>query len=222
MGSLVAPAHAAVPERGPDCLVSRCVALTFDDGPSPYTATLLTTLERQHVKVTFYVIGPHALARAQDVKRAFRDGDTIGDHTVHHPKLTKISSAHVRYELDTAARQIASITRQRPTELRPPFGAENARVRALAGRLGLSVVMWNVTPRDWKHHNAALVEKRVLDKVRPGAIVDMHDTYRSTIAAVPDIVATLKKRGYTLVTVPQLFAQTGGLKAGEAYFHGPS
>ncbi|WP_269858193.1 polysaccharide deacetylase family protein [Streptomyces sp. RPT161] len=201
--------------------MSKCVALTFDDGPSRYTPQLLSDLEARHAVATFFLIGPHALAHRQVVLREARDGNAIGDHTVHHPRLTGISSARVSYEITTAARQIASITGHRPTMLRPPYGAWNARVRALAGRAGLAVIMWNVNPRDWKNHNTPLIEQRVLNHVRPGAIIDMHDTYATTPPAVPKIISGLKARGYTLVTVPQLFANTGGIKSGVVYHHGP-
>ncbi|MCQ4083969.1 polysaccharide deacetylase family protein [Streptomyces sp. RB6PN25] len=214
-------AHAAAPRPAPNCLVTKCVALSFDDGPSRYTPQLLGTLEARHAVATFFLIGPHALAYRQDVLREYRDGDAIGDHTVHHPDLTKISSARVSYEINTAAQQIASITGHRPTMLRPPYGAWNARVRSLAGKAGLSVIMWNVDPQDWKYHNTPLIERRVLAAVRPGAIIEMHDTYATTPPAIPQILTTLKARGYSLVTLPQLFAKTGGMKPGVVYHHGP-
>ncbi|WP_369394860.1 polysaccharide deacetylase family protein [Streptomyces sp. CG1] len=169
-------AHAAAPPgTTPDCRVVKCVALTFDDGPTLYTAQLLGDLEARHAVATFFLIGPHALAYRQDVLREVRDGDAIGDHTVHHPNLTTLSPARVSYEMNTAARQIASVTGRRPAMLRPPFGAWNGRVRALAGKAGLAVVLWNVDPQDWKYHNTALIERSVLNHVRPGAIVVMHD-----------------------------------------------
>jgi peptidoglycan-N-acetylglucosamine deacetylase len=195
----------------------KCVALTFDDGPSRYTATLLDILDALHVKATFFQIGPHALRYWQDTRRAYQEGFAIGDHTVTHPDLTKVPAARVRYEIRTAAQQIGRVTGHPPTMLRPPFGAENARVRALAG---MPLIMWNVTPQDWKVRDTAIIEHRVLAKVHPEAIVLLHDTYPTTIAAVPDIVATLKARGYTLVTVPQLLAHTG-MRPGLAYFSGP-
>ncbi|MEU1630339.1 polysaccharide deacetylase family protein [Streptomyces sp. NPDC020096] len=204
-----------------DCLTAKCFALSFDDGPSLYTAPLLRILEGRHAAATFFLIGEYVLAYRQDVQREYRDGDAIGDHTVTHPDLTKIPSARVTYEMTTAARQIASVDGHIPTMLRPPYGAQNAKVRALARAAHLSVVMWNDDPRDWEVHNAAVIERRVLAQARPGAIVDMHDRYASTIAAAPHIIDALRARGYTLVTIPQLFAQTGGMKAGVAYSHEP-
>lgn len=216
-----APSGAGASAPVVDCQVVRCVALTFDDGPTRYTAAILGTLERQHAVATFFLIGPHAIQYRKDVLREQRDGDAIGDHTVTHPQLTRLSPARIDYELGDAAGQIASVTGHRPTLFRPPFGAWNAKVRVAAGTEGLSVVMWSVSSTDWKHHNPHLIEHRVLARVRPGAIILLHDRYATTPPAVPHFIHALKARGYALVTVPQLFAATGGLQPGVVYHHGP-
>ena len=213
--------HARRSPRLPTAPAVPCVALTFDDGPTRYTAGLLGTLEREHVRATFFDIGPHALRYRQDVLRAYRDGDEIGDHAVFHPRLTRVCPSRVAFEINTAARQIASVIGRRSSVFRPPFGAVNAAVLAAAHRAGLPVVVWNVSPRDWRHHNPALIRRRVLARVRPGAIIDLHDRYATTPPAVPSIVVALKARGYQLVTLQQLFAAAGGIKRGVLYFHGP-
>ncbi|SOE08161.1 polysaccharide deacetylase family protein [Streptomyces sp. Ag109_G2-15] len=215
------PARLGAPASVVDCRITKCVALTFDDGPTQYTAAVLDALERQRGVATFFLIGPHALQYRKDVVRQQRDGDAIGDHTVTHPHLTRLTPARIDYELEIAAGQIASVTGHRPTLFRPPFGAWNAKVRAAAGAEGLSVVMWSVSSKDWKYHNAHLVEQRVLARVRPGAIIVLHDRYATTPPAVPHIIHALKARGYVLVTVPQMSATTGGLQPGVVYHHGP-
>ncbi|MFE0385502.1 polysaccharide deacetylase family protein [Streptomyces bungoensis] len=197
------------------------MALTFDDGPTRYTAALLGTLERTHAVATFLLIGPHALHYRADALREYRDGDAIGDHTVSHPHLPLLSTARIGYQIKAAARQIASVTGSRPVLFRPPFGAWNPRVREAAGDAGMAVVMWNVSPRDWKHHKPAFIERAVLARVRPGAIVVLHDRYATTPPAVPSLISVLRARGYHLVTVPELFATTGGLHTGVVYHHGP-
>lgn len=210
------PPLPAQPTPRVDCRALKCVALTFDDGPSRYTSRLLDILDSRRVKATFFEISGHALALPRIARRAYAEGFAIGDHTVTHPNLTEIPDARVVWQIQTAARQIGQVTGHRPTIMRPPFGAQDARVRALAG---MPVIMWNVDPRDWKVRDTTLIERRVLDAVRPGAIVLMHDTHPATVAATPVIVDTLKSRGYTLVTVPQLLADAG-LRPGVAYFHG--
>ncbi|MFI2200232.1 polysaccharide deacetylase family protein [Streptomyces sp. NPDC020192] len=220
-GGAAVPVAAGGPDPPVDCRVAKCVALTFDDGPTPYTAPILDALQRRHVLATFFLVGPHALRYRADVLREYRAGDAIGDHTVTHPRLTRLPLARIEYEIGTAARQIASVTGRRPTLFRPPFGAWNARVRAAADAEGMSLIMWSVTAKDWKYHDPPVIEHRVLSRVRPGAIVVLHDRYATTPAAVPDIVRTLQARGYHLVTVPQLFATTTALRPGVVYRHGP-
>ncbi|MFF9607705.1 polysaccharide deacetylase family protein [Streptomyces sp. NPDC014684] len=195
--------------------------MTFDDGPTQYTPSILRALEAHHAVATFFVIGPHALLRPAVVRREQRDGDAIGDHTVTHPHLTAVSSARILVELDGAARDIASVTGHRPRLLRPPFGAYNARVSSVAGRAGLAVVMWSLDPRDWKRITPRAIEQRVINRVRPGDIVVLHDRYARTPKALPLILTDLAGRGYTFVTVPQLFAGSGGTWPGVVYHHGP-
>ncbi|WEO99855.1 polysaccharide deacetylase family protein [Streptomyces sp. FXJ1.172] len=218
---VAAPVATSAPDHRVDCRVSRCVALTFDDGPTQYTAPILDTLQREHVPATFFLIGPHALRYRADTLREYRSGDAIGDHTVTHPHLTRLPLARIEDEIRTAARQIASVTGQRPTLFRPPFGAWDARVRKAAGAEGMAVIMWSVAARDWKFHEPPVIAHRVLSLVRPGAIVVLHDRYATTPPAVPHIVRALRARGYHLVTVPQLFRSTGDLKPGVVVHHGP-
>lgn len=197
------------------------MALTFDDGPTQYTPAILRSLEAHHAVATFFVIGPHALLRPAVVRREQRDGDAIGDHTVTHPHLTAVSSARILSELDGAARDIASVTGHRPTLLRPPFGAYNLRVSTVARHAGLAVVMWSLDPRDWKRITPLVIEQRVINRVRPGDIVDLHDRYARIPRALPPILTDLAGRGYTFVTVPQLFTGSGGTQPGVVYHHGP-
>ncbi|CCB72989.1 MULTISPECIES: polysaccharide deacetylase family protein [Streptomycetaceae] len=200
-----------------DCRVARCVALTFDDGPSALTGAFLDELEAERATATFFLIGGHVAERPGVVRREFRHGFAIGDHTAHHPDLTRLPPARVRAEVALGARQIARVTGVRPRMLRPPFGRQDATVRAAAR---MPVIEYDVTSLDWRRHGAAAIERRVLARVRPGSIVLLHDRYRGTLIAVPRIVAALRARGYTLVTVPQLLATTG-MRAGAVYFRGP-
>ncbi|MGW3463648.1 polysaccharide deacetylase family protein [Streptomyces olivaceoviridis] len=216
------PTAASAPaDHAPDCFVLRCVALTFDDGPTQYTPSILRLLEKHHATATFFVIGPHALQHPTTVLREQRDGDAIGDHTVTHPHLTAVSSARVRFELDRAAHDIASVTGHRPTLLRPPFGAYDSRTRALAGQSGLAVVMWSLDPQDWRHISPATIDRRLLNHVRAGDIVSLHDRYARTLTALPRILTGLASRGFAFVTVPQMLAGSGGTHPGMLYHHGP-
>ncbi|MEU2711890.1 polysaccharide deacetylase family protein [Streptomyces sp. NPDC007205] len=203
-------------------LPEKCVALTFDDGPTRYTAALLDILERSHTRATFFLIGPHARRHRADVLREYRDGDAIGDHTVTHPHLTLLPRSRIALQIDSAAQQIAWVTGPRPALFRPPFGASDARVQEVVGTARMAVVMWSPSPQDWKHHGPTSIDRAVLAPVQPGAIILLHDRYATTPPAVPRLIDVLRSRGYHLVTVPELFATSGGLRSGIVYHRGPS
>ena len=181
----------------------RAVALTFDDGPSAYTAAVLDILERRHVPGTFFVVGSLVRGRELLLRRALAHGSVIGNHTFTHA-----------YVAGGGYRQIASTqgavrraTGYTPCVFRAPGGAVSRLVISQARSLGLLTVGWSVDPRDWSRPGSAAIYSRVASAVRPGAIVLMHDGGGSrgqTVAALPQIIATLRSRGYRFLTVPQL------------------
>ena len=193
-----------------NCAVVRCVALTFDDGPGPSTGTLLDTLAAQHVHATFFVIGRNVQALSGLVKREAAEGHVVGNHTWSHRDLSRLGASEQSGEVSRTAEALKALGVS-ATLLRPPYGAFNATTRTL----GLPLVLWDVDPADWRDRDAATVASRVLANTRPGSIVLLHDIHPSTVAAVPAIVAGLKAKGYTFVTVPQL---VGTMRAGTAYF----
>ena len=196
-----APATAAPqPAASVDCSTLKCVALTFDDGPSNLTAGILDTLDAAGVKATFFELGPSAKAYPAIVRRQQADGMAIGSHSVRHQEFTKLTRAQQVAEAKGGADRIAAAGVPRPTLFRPPYGAYDANTRTL----GVPIILWDVDSLDWKNKDAAATTALVLQGVRPGSIVLMHDIWPSTAQALPGIIARLKADGYTLVTVPQL------------------
>lgn len=199
----------------PDCLVLRCVALTFDDGPIADTQRLLGILASAGVKATFFDVGQMAADRPDAVRAELAAGHEVGDHSWSHPQLTRLSDAQVGDQVNRTTQELAGIDGLRPTLFRPPYGAVNARVRAVLAGQGDPVILWSVDTLDWLHRNADSVYRRAVDGVRPGSIVLMHDIHPTTVDAVPRIIAELSSRGYTFVTVSELFG--GKLEPGVVY-----
>jgi len=199
----------------PDCLVMRCVALTFDDGPGPYTERLLSMLAAENVPATFFLIGESAATYPNEVRAELAQGEEIGNHSWTHPQLTHLDDEQVADQQARAAAEIQSIDGQAPTLFRPPYGDVNPRVSQILGAHGAPVILWSVDTLDWLYRNSDSVYHRAVDAVQPGSIVLMHDIHPTTVEAVPRIVDELKSRGYTLVTVSQLFG--GTLKPGVDY-----
>ena len=205
---------APIPPGGLDCRLTSCVALTFDDGPGPYTQRLLDELEAAHATATFFLVGEQAQSYPAAVHREFSDGFEIGNHTWDHKDLTTLSPADATAEISRTADLLESMTGTRPTLLRPPYGAHNPAVDALVGS---PEILWSVDTVDWRDRDAAIVASRAVLEAKPGAIILMHDIHPTTVDAVPTILQSLHDAGYTFVTVSQLLAART-LEPGVAYF----
>ncbi|WP_436850764.1 polysaccharide deacetylase family protein [Streptomyces avermitilis] len=191
----------------PDCGIKKCVALTFDGGPSKPTPKLLDLLEAKKVHVTFFVQGKgHTDTYPRTLRRMAHEGHEIGNHTWTHPILTDLDTKEKTTELTRVQKDIQRITGRTPTLMRPPQGRTDDEVSALMKKLGLAQVLWSVTAKDYATTDTALITRRVLDRTRRDGIILLHERYRGTIPAVPEIIDTLRRRGYTFVTVSQLLA----------------
>ncbi|MER6711307.1 polysaccharide deacetylase family protein [Streptomyces sp. NPDC000877] len=196
--------HTASGDDDTDCRRVRCVALTFDDGPSAaYTATLLTYLARYDARATFFTVGQNVVAHPELVRAEARAGNEVGNHSLNHPDLTKLSRRQVAYQLNRTSAAIKAATGKAPTLFRPPYGAVNSTVRQATR---LSPVLWTLDTEDWKYPNASKVAQAVISKVKRNDVVLMHDIHPTSVAAVPEILRTLTARGYHFVTVSHLRA----------------
>jgi peptidoglycan-N-acetylglucosamine deacetylase len=188
---------------------ARDVALTFDDGPGPYTPEVLSVLERLHAHATFFVIGKMLRYFSASTMRAIDDGDAIGDHTESHPEMAKLS-AHDQYEeLFEQIVRVELLGGQRPDLFRPPYGSFDATTMRELHHLRLLMVLWSVDTDDYLQPGVATIEQRALAGAQPGAIILMHDAggvRTQTIQALPAIIRGIRARGLHLVTVPQLMA----------------
>ena len=188
-----------------DCAVDKCVAFTFDDGPTPFTDRLLGVLNDAGAKATFFMIGNKVAANPDGAKRVAQAGMEIGNHTWEHPNMTTIPSADVPAQLGKAQDAIRSATGQAPTLWRPPGGLTDQAVNAVAAKDGLAGILWDVIPFDWiNDSNTAATRYMLMTQIKPGSVVLFHDSYSSTVDLVHQFIPVLKANGYHLVTVSQL------------------
>jgi peptidoglycan/xylan/chitin deacetylase (PgdA/CDA1 family) len=184
----------------------REVAIGFDDGPAADTGRFVAMLERAHARATFFLIGRQVgRAYRATMLRELRDGDVLGDHSFSHPDLTR--SGDVYGQLRQTIQAIRAQTGYTPCVFRPPYGAYDRATIDTARSLGLATVLWSVDPSDYATPGTAVIEQRVLAAVRPGAIILSHDgggPRGQTLAAYPSIIGALRRRGYRIVTIPQL------------------
>ena len=189
----------------------KVVAITYDDGPHPvYTPMLLRILREQRVKATFFMIGTRMERWPWIVEEAAADGHVIANHTYSHPRyLVRDTQAQVVREIRDGQKVITKLTGQRYRLFRPPKGFLGNHVLQTADSMGYRVVLWSLSAYHYKGaRTPELMTRRVLDLVRPGSIILMHDgrypmRWRD-VRATPLIIRALRREGYRFVTVPEL------------------
>ncbi|WP_420038022.1 polysaccharide deacetylase family protein [Streptomyces sp. cg28] len=193
--------------RPVDCSKAKCVALTFDGGPSAPTPKLLDVLKKEKVHATFFLQGKgHTEKYPQTIRRMAAEGHEIGNHTWSHKDLTKLDEKQIRAEIEPVQDDIEKATGKTPRLMRPPHGTTNDDVSKVLKKFGLSQILWSVTAKDFATTDTQLITKRVLDQTHRDGIILLHERYAGTIPAVPGIIKDLRKQGYTFVTVPQLMS----------------
>ncbi|CAO3697314.1 unnamed protein product [Umbelopsis ramanniana] len=190
-------------------------SLTFDDGPSNYTADLLDMLDQANVKATFCVMGAHVRKYPEIVKRAYDAGHHIASHTYSHPHLMSLSNEEIIAEMKATEEAIVDAIGVKPSYMRPPFGEADDRVKGLMKAMGYKILLWNADPTDYNIYKQA----NVADKIKatfvhalggddtglnahedPGFISLQHDLYTQSIAQVPAIISLLRGSQYQLMT----------------------
>ncbi|HSZ70993.1 MAG TPA: polysaccharide deacetylase family protein [Solirubrobacteraceae bacterium] len=183
------------------------LALTFDDGPGPYTEALVETLDRLHVKATFFAIGEEERYFSGGTRLELRSGDVVGDHTETHPMMAALSAHEQHEELFEQILRIQLLGGPTPRLFRPPYGSFDATTFKQLRALHLLMVLWSDDTSDYTKPGVAAIVHSALAGAHPGAIILMHDAggdRSQTIAALPAIVAGLRRKGLHPVTIPRL------------------
>jgi peptidoglycan/xylan/chitin deacetylase (PgdA/CDA1 family) len=185
-----------------DCFTTPCVALTFDDGPGPYTPQILDILEQFEARATFYVVGQQISSWPNMLPLIADAGHDIGNHTMSHPKLSELSVSERIAQINGLDEVVAQRITTMPTTIRPPFG--DLPNSPLPDPLGRPVVMWSVDSFDWKKRTSQAIVDEVLADIGAGDIILMHELYQRSVDALPDILTELGNRGLTVVSVADL------------------
>ncbi len=186
------------------------IALTFDDGPNTdITPQVLDLLEEHGILASFFLIARNITPEsAEVVRRAKAMGCDIENHTVTHPFMDKMTVEEIRREVDTCTEKIIEITGEAPKFFRPPFIAVN---KEMYDNIDMTFIC-GMGCEDWVPTVTAEERaERVLANAADGQIVLLHDMQwnQNTVEALKTIIPELKKRGYSFVTVSQLFEQKG-------------
>jgi peptidoglycan/xylan/chitin deacetylase (PgdA/CDA1 family) len=195
---------------------SKKIALTFDDGPyGTSTSKILDILEKNNVPATFFLIGKNVEKFPEQARRILADGFVIGNHSYDHAKnLAQLSSANFESNLNQAEKAIENATGFHAVYFRPPYGSLSDTMKTVLNQNGYKTKLWNIDPEDWDYENspADVVVERVLKNAKANSIILMHDgrdtkvdyPRDNTISALPVIIDSLRKKGFSFVTLDEL------------------
>lgn len=193
----------------------KMIALTFDDGPGIYTKDIVKCLEKNNSTATFFVVGNRVNSYKGAVKDAYKAGCEIGNHGFNHSNLAKLSKESVVKQMRDTDKRVKKIIGKNTTVMRVPYGETGGSVKSAVGK---PIVLWSIDTLDWKTRNKGKTVSAVMDHVKDGDIVLMHDIHKETKDAVLELVPKLRKKGYQLVTVSELAKYRGyKLKKGSVY-----
>ncbi len=182
----------------------RVIALTFDDGPGPFTPQILSILEQYHVPATFFEVGQEVVTYPQYTQMVAAAGNPVEDHTWSHPDLATLQAAQIDAQIEETQNEIRSVTGNTPTCLRPPYDAWNSIVLDQVAARSLTTMSYSIDPRDWSLPGVSAIVSRVVNAAFPGGVVDMHDgggDRSETVAALPLIINDLRADGYSFVSI---------------------
>ncbi|MDQ6751480.1 MAG: polysaccharide deacetylase family protein [Actinomycetota bacterium] len=181
------------------------VALTFDDGPGPYTRIAIGELRRARVRTTWFLVGRN-LAGHESLVGQERQLGVLADHTWTHRSLPTLSAEEAGVEMSHTQTSLAALGGRAVQLFRPPYGARNPETDAEAKRLGMVEVLWNVDSEDSAGADKRGIARNVIAGLRPGSIVLMHENRGQTIAALRRILPALHRRHLRGVSLPELLS----------------
>ena len=198
------------------------VALTFDDGPSQHTWNIVSTLQSYKARATFFIIGNQVATHEAAIDYILANHNEIASHSFGHKNLTKLSDVEVVNQIRPVDAALLEQHDYIPVMYRVPYGSRDERVLEILKQEGKPVIGWSVDPYDWKVKDKDTIVNHVLNSVKDGDIVLMHDIYEPTAQAVAELVPALQEKGYQIVTVSELFQFRGVTpEAGVYYKHVP-
>lgn len=213
---------AVTPDTTEDALDGerKYIALTFDDGPNPLTTPLLLDVLAEYgAKATFFTLGQRAENNTAIISRMAEEGHAVASHTYDHQQLTKLHADSVRSEIEGTNEILTGITGLPVTMIRPPYGSKDDTVKQICEENGMSIILWNIDPEDWKDKDAELVASRIIEKVQAGDIILLHDIYSTSVDAAEIVVRELTAQGYQFVTVDEMinYYTENGMEVGVSY-----
>ena len=190
----------------------KVVALTFDDGPTPdATRQILSILERENVRATFFVIGAELEKNMAEGKSIVAAGHELGNHTYSHERMVLVTPSFVAREVERTDELIREAGYRGEIFFRPPYGKKLFALPYYLSSTNRKSVTWDVEPDSYPEvaADSEKIVEHVLSKTRPGSIIILHVMYPNraeSLKAVTKIIEGLKAQGYSFKTVSELLA----------------
>lgn len=181
-----------------------CVALTFDDGPRRETTTLLLDgLAQRGVHATFFLVGTRVEGKEDIILRMEAEGHQVGIHSQTHQPLNTLGASGLNQEVGTLRQTLCALLGEQEFMLRPPYGYVSD---TLCRWCDSPIILWSVDPEDWSDHDVDRQVSAIVDTVKDGDIILLHDIYYASVETALQVVDALLDEGYRFVTVEELFA----------------
>ena len=185
--------------------------LTFDAGyENGCTEKILDVLKAHNVPAAFFLVGNYIEKNADLVRRMVEDGHTVGNHTMHHPDMTKLTNeADFAKELTDLETLFEKTTGKKlPKFYRPPQGHYSEENLKMAQQLGYKTVLWSLAYADWNNDAQPTKEQafsKLLPRTHPGAVVLLHSTSNTNAQILDELLTRWEKEGYTFAPIEDLF-----------------
>jgi peptidoglycan-N-acetylglucosamine deacetylase len=195
-----------------DCKISKCVAITYDDGPDKYTLQYLKILQ---VPATFFVVGKNVERKPNIVKQASQEGHQICNHSWNHANMAKLSSKAVDEQI---SKTDAIITKTIGSKYKPCFRFPYASIprNFFKTHPNLLHLGWTNDSQDWRYKDPKVQYKKIFASPVPAnGIVLFHDVHAGALTTTPKVIVELQKQGFSFVTVDELNLNPGQVNMGQ-------
>ena len=181
------------------------IALTFDDGPSPYTLEVLDLLKKYNTKAVFFCIGKNIEMYPEIVKQIIAEGHLVGNHSYSHsPFFDFYNAKKITEEIQQTDTLLEKFTSKKINFFRPPYGVTTPSIRRALKITGHKVIGWNIRSLDGGTKNQNLIFNRIIKRISPGGIVLLHDTASHSVLVLEQFLQFLQNQNYQVVSVEEL------------------
>ena len=186
--------------------VAKQIAISFDDGPAiSYTAEILEVLKSNNVPAVFFCIGKNIPGNENLLKQIKDEGHVIGNHSFsHHFWFDLFSTKKMLSDVQMMSETAKDIIGVRPKLFRPPYGVTTPNMNNVMKQSGFTAIGWNIRSLDTVIKEEDKLLQKISDQLKPGAIVLLHDTSKTTLAILPRFIEQARSKGYEFVRADKL------------------